>query len=76
MLAWLSANIGTILICAALLALVAAILAGLRRDRKAGKSSCGCGCAGCAMCGQCHGRNAEEDDHAFAVKKEVSAHDL
>jgi hypothetical protein len=24
------------------------------RDKKAGKSSCGCGCANCAMAGKCH----------------------
>lgn len=54
MLAWISENIGTILICAALLAVVAAIVAGLVRDRKKGKSSCGCGCADCPMSGSCH----------------------
>ncbi len=54
MLAWISANIGTLLICAALLAVVAAIVVGLVRDRKKGKSSCGCGCADCPMSGSCH----------------------
>ena len=54
MLAWFSENIGTILICAVLLAVVAAIIVGLVRDRKKGKSSCGCGCANCPMSGSCH----------------------
>ena len=54
MLAWLSGNLAAILICAALIAVVAAIVAGLIRDRKRGKSSCGCGCAGCPMSGACH----------------------
>lgn len=54
MLAWLSENIGTILICAVLLAVVAAIIVGLVRDRKKGKSSCGCGCVNCPMSGSCH----------------------
>lgn len=54
MLAWLSGNLAAILICAALIAVVAAIVAGLIRDKKRGKSSCGCGCADCPMSGACH----------------------
>ena len=53
MLAWLSGNLAAILICAALIAVVAAIVAGLIRDKKRGKSSCGCGCSGCPMNGSC-----------------------
>ena len=53
MLQWLSANIGTILIGGALLAVVLLIVRYLLRQRKAGKSSCGAGCAHCAMHGQC-----------------------
>lgn len=54
MLAWIAGNIGTILILAALIASVTAITVGLLRDKKRGKSSCGCGCANCAMNGSCH----------------------
>lgn len=54
MLVWLAENIGTILILAALIAIVAAIIVSMRRDKKRGKSSCGCGCAHCAMNGSCH----------------------
>ena len=53
MLAWISGNIATILICAALIAVVAAVIAGMVRDRKKGKASCGCGCADCPMSGSC-----------------------
>ncbi|MCI6908510.1 MAG: FeoB-associated Cys-rich membrane protein [Clostridiaceae bacterium] len=56
MLAWLSGNLAAILICAALIAVVAAIVAGLIRDKKRGKSSCGCGCANCPMSGACHSK--------------------
>ena len=56
MLDWLAGNLAAILICAALLAAVAAIAAGLIRDRKRGKSSCGCGCANCPMSGACHSK--------------------
>ena len=54
MLAWISENMATIVICAILLGIVAAIIAGLVRNRKKGKSSCGCGCANCPMSGSCH----------------------
>ncbi|MDD6642832.1 MAG: FeoB-associated Cys-rich membrane protein [Firmicutes bacterium] len=54
MFAWISENIATILICAALIAIVAAIICGMVRSRKKGKSSCGCGCTDCPMSGACH----------------------
>ena len=52
MLSWIGANIGSILICLVLLAVVALILRSLLRQKKQGKSSCGC--AHCAMQGACH----------------------
>lgn len=54
MLNWLAENIGTIIISAALIAVVAAVIIGMLRDRKKGKSACGCGCSHCAMSGSCH----------------------
>lgn len=54
MLTWISENMATIIICAVLLLIVAAILAGLIRDKKKGRSSCGCRCANCPMNGSCH----------------------
>lgn len=54
MLSWIGANIGSILICLVLLAVVALILRSLLRQKKQGKSSCGCGYAHCAMQGACH----------------------
>ena len=54
MFAWIAANLATILICAGLLAVVAAIVIGMVRNKKKGKSSCGCGCAECPMSGACH----------------------
>ncbi len=54
MLHWISANLSTILISIALLAIVVLIIRGLVRQKKQGKSSCGAGCAHCAMHGQCH----------------------
>ena len=53
MLAWITENIGTILISAVLL-LVVVLIRKLVKDKKKGKSSCGCNCAHCAMSGSCH----------------------
>ena len=41
MIAWIVANIGTILVALAVLGVVAAVIAVMRRDRKQGKPSCG-----------------------------------
>ena len=54
MLAWITENIGTILISAVLLLVVVLIIRKLVKDKKKGKSSCGCNCAHCAMSGSCH----------------------
>ena len=54
MLQWIGANLGTILICLVLLAIVTFVILYLVRQKKQGKSSCGCNCAHCAMHGSCH----------------------
>ena len=54
MLDWITANLATILISAFLLAFCIGIVIKSRRDRKKGKTSCGCGCSGCSMNGMCH----------------------
>lgn len=54
MLNWIAENLATILICAILILIVFLIIRYLLRQKKAGKSSCGCGCVNCAMHGQCH----------------------
>lgn len=45
MLAWITENIGTILISAVLLLVVVLIIRKLVKDKKKGKSSCGCNCS-------------------------------
>ena len=47
-------NAGTILISLALAGLVTLIVIRLRKDKKQGKSSCGCNCGNCPMAGSCH----------------------
>ena len=57
MLAWLTQNLATIIVCAVLLLVTVLIVVKLVRDRKQGKNSCGANCAGCAHCanaGCCH----------------------
>ena len=55
MLAWLSANLITIVLVALIVLIVAFLIRGMIRDRRAGKSSCGgsCACGGCSSCSQC-----------------------
>lgn len=60
MLHWISANLGTIVIAGVLLAVIVLISIQLIRDKKKGKSSCGCNCAYCAMAGQCHGGKRQD----------------
>lgn len=55
MINFLSENIGTIVVLLILAAIVAAIIYQLRKDKKAGKSTCGGKCSGCANAGACHG---------------------
>lgn len=51
---WLMANIGTIVVAVILAIVVAAVIAKMIKNKKQGKSSCGCGCENCAMKGECH----------------------
>ena len=51
---WIAQNLGTLLISAVLIAIVTSIIISLIRQKKGGKSSCGCNCAHCALHGQCH----------------------
>ena len=54
MLEWLSSNTANIIVVAAVLALVVAAVMIMIKDKKAGKSSCGCNCSNCALAGKCH----------------------
>ena len=56
MLKWLSANWGTVLVCAILIIVLTLIVIHLINNKRKGKNSCscGCGCSGCAMKDTCH----------------------
>ena len=47
-------NAGTIIASILLIGLVTRIIIRMRKDRKQGKSSCGCNCGCCPMAGSCH----------------------
>lgn len=63
MLVWLTQNLGTVLISLGLLLIVLAVLGKLVRDRRRGKTSCGCNCAHCAMAGSCHAVGKTDGTH-------------
>ncbi len=54
MLEFIVSNIGTIVVLIALTIIVGVIVFKMYRDKKQGKSSCGCNCANCPMSGKCH----------------------
>ena len=54
MLDWITENLSTIVVSLILMLVVAGIIRKLVRDKKKGKSSCGCNCAHCAMAESCH----------------------
>lgn len=54
MIDWITDNLGTIIMSIILLAMVVGIIWKMYRDKKKGKSSCGCNCGHCAMSGTCH----------------------
>lgn len=54
MIAFLIDNLATVLISAALVAVVAVISAYLIKKKRSGQTSCGCGCTGCSAASICH----------------------
>ena len=60
-LSFIEGNLATVITLAVIAAIVALIIVGIVRDRKAGKSSCGCSCASCPMGGACHGKSKENN---------------
>ncbi|SCX12697.1 Virus attachment protein p12 family protein [Lachnospiraceae bacterium YSD2013] len=56
MIGFLEQNIGTIVISAGLIAVVALAVRSLIKDKKKGKSSCGGNCGSCSMGCACHSK--------------------
>ena len=55
MFEFLIANMGTIIVGAVVVLVVALIIFNMRKDKKQGKTSCGCSCNGCPNSQFCHG---------------------
>ncbi|MEA4869425.1 hypothetical protein SDC9_154902 [bioreactor metagenome] len=51
---WLSANWASLVVGAAIAAIVAAVIAKMIRDKKQHKGACGCSCSGCPGTNYCH----------------------
>ncbi len=56
MLKWICDNIGLIIICTILIVLVTLAIISVIKDKKKGRSSCGCNCGSCPMSGSCHSK--------------------
>ncbi|MDO5026962.1 MAG: FeoB-associated Cys-rich membrane protein [Tissierellia bacterium] len=61
MIDWILKNLPTILICLGLIALLAAIIRSMIRDRKHKKNTCGYGCSSCHLSGQCPSMASRDD---------------
>lgn len=61
---WLTANIGTIIICTVLVAFFTILIVSLIRDKKKGKSSCCGSCSSCAMGCHCHEAQDGQENNA------------
>ncbi len=57
MIGWLAANWVNILVIALVAVAVFFAARSLIKDKKAGKSSCGCNCSHCALAGKCHSQH-------------------
>lgn len=55
MLNWIISNLGTIIVLLVVAAVVVGVAVKMFKDKKQGKSSCGCSCGNCPMSGKCHG---------------------
>lgn len=51
---FLSENLATIIVSLILAAAIILVVRKLYKDKKAGKSSCGCNCSGCPNSSVCH----------------------
>lgn len=56
MITFLAENLATIIVGLILAAVVVLVIVKMSKDKRAGKSSCGCKCAGCANAHICHSK--------------------
>lgn len=46
--------LATVLVSVGLASLVVLVIIGMVKNKKVGKTACGCGCGSCPMSGHCH----------------------
>ena len=56
---FITQNMGTIAVLVILAIVIGLIINKMRKDKREGKSGCGCGCSGCAMKDSCHSQKKE-----------------
>ncbi len=61
MLDWLIENGATVGVTAALVIVVGLIVFKMVKDKKNGKTGCGCGCSGCALADKCRGNSPKNE---------------
>ena len=64
MLTWLSENLINIVLIAAIVVIVAQVIRGMIRDRRAGKCACGGSCGSCGGCCACGSGNNKPPEHS------------
>ncbi len=69
MLDFLSENLATIIISLVLIVVCTLIILKMRRNKKQGKTSCGCGCSGCAMKNMCHSEKTKSSENPTNERK-------
>ena len=47
---WIKGNIGSIIVGAAVVALLVCVVVAMVRNRKKNRGACGCGCSSCESC--------------------------
>jgi len=60
MMEFLTDNIGNIIVLSVVAVLLFLAVRSMVKDKKNGRSSCGCNCSGCAMSGACHSRQKKK----------------
>ncbi len=53
-MAWILENLSTIIVLIVVVAILSLIVVKMIKDKKQGKSSCGCNCSSCPMGGSCN----------------------
>ena len=53
-------NAGTLAVALVLTAVIVLIAVRIVKNKKSGKSTCGCGCLNCPMSASCHGKSEKK----------------